>query len=72
LLCIVGAALAVVVMRPLLRCPELEVWLVPPAVGYPSLVILLALLSWLVFFRGTKPTAASITPTLVTAPEQAG
>ncbi|QBR02101.1 YtcA family lipoprotein [Paraburkholderia pallida] len=50
LFCLVGAVVAAVVIRLLLLRAGLEDWLDPPAVGYPSLVALLAFVGWLLFF----------------------
>lgn len=50
LFCIVGAVVAAVLIRLVLLRAGLEDWLDPPALGYPSLVALLALAGWLLFF----------------------
>ena len=50
LFCLVGAVVAAVLIRLLLLRAGLEDWLDPPALGYPSLVALLALAGWLLFF----------------------
>ena len=50
LFCIVGAVVAVVLIRLLLLHVGLNDWLYPPAVAYPALLAVLAFAGWLLFF----------------------
>ena len=51
LLCLIVGAILVAIVRPLLALARLEPYLGPLTIFYPSLIAMLAMIVWVIFFN---------------------